>query len=182
MQIGRNFNGNASQLAPAPGFIDLFDSSVLKATGAASYEKANISPILGTGTVEVPAPSNITLQTVNASDTLSIKASLKQFDPNTAQNDANFDVAAGVSYNNITVHFAGPGRVILQDGGVSSRTTFGGSWSVEGGTLQVGPFVANPTPDFISTSTTGWAVLLASLSMRWASRRRPARERCSDQG
>ncbi len=99
-------------------------------------------------------------------DVLAIKNSVKQYDPNY--------LLAGNEYGNwvvgtpgngstgyadptklITAHVTGAGVVKLQDGGVSSYKTFGGQWSVDSGVLQVGPFVANPTPDPSSTST-GW--------------------------
>ena len=139
------------------GWVDLFSGSTLKGSGNASYERGTISAVLNFSSGSYSAGS-ITFATVNATDVLAIKDAVRQYDPNYLVNEyGNWDPATRQADPSklITAHVSGPGVVKLQDGGVSADTVFGGAWSVDSGVLQVGPCVANPTPDPTATST-GW--------------------------
>lgn len=129
------------------GFVDLYNGSTLKASGTSSYAAGDISPVLNvSGTTYSPA--TVTIQTVNASDVLSIMDSVKMYDPGASSANNNYATAiysasAGRYVSDptrlITLNITGPGLVQLQSGGVTSNETFGGQWNVQSGVLEVGP-------------------------------------------
>ena len=136
------------------GWVDLYSGATLKGSGNASYERGSISPVLNFSGGSY-SPGSVTFATVNSGDVLAIKDTVRQYDPNYLVNEyGNWDPGTRQADPTklITAHVAGPGVVKLQDGGVSAYTVFGGQWSVDSGTLQVGPFVANTAPDPSSTS------------------------------
>ena len=145
------------------GWVDLYNGATLKADGNASYERGTITPVLNyNATTGSYSPGSVTFATVNSTDVLALKDVVRQYDPNYPVNEyGNWVVGTPGNGNTgyadptklITAHVTGLGVVKLQDGGVSADTVFGGQWSVDSGVLQVGPFVANPTPNPSSTST-----------------------------
>ncbi len=120
-------------------YIDLYKGSTLLGTGA----NARINdPTKTTGDLSIVMnatsdPSNIVnLKTSGTSDVLTISTSLKQF-----STTSNYTAPT-----NATIRVSGPGRVVLQSGGISSRYTFGGDWQLDSGVLQIGPVEPNYTP------------------------------------
>ena len=158
VSIGVNQNQTTSNLV---GWVDLYNGATLKGTGNASYERGDISPVLNYIGGSYSA-GRVTFATGQLpTDVLAIKDTVKQYDPDYCWErvrklgSGNGSTGHADPDKLITVHVTGPGMVKLQDGGVSSYTAFGGQWSVDSGVLQVGPFVANATPDPTPTST-GW--------------------------
>jgi len=144
----------------AVGFVDLFNGSTLKGAGNAWYDVGSVSPTMNYNN-GVYTPGIVTFATgTDATDTLSIKTAVSQFDPNySASHYGNWDPATRQNDPTklITLHVTGAGRVVLQSGNTSSNTTFGGEWSVDNGTLQVGPFVPNPNPVSGTTQPSDWS-------------------------
>lgn len=71
-----------------------------------------------------------TLETADAATVFSIKNSVRQW---------NVSPPFSVGVANATIVVTGLGKVILESGGTSSNGSFGGSWDVQNGILQVGP-------------------------------------------
>jgi len=147
------------------GYVDLYSGAgpspgpgaTLLGSGSASYANGDIevrlnysasNTVNGLGTSPPYAPGSVTIATVSPTDVLSILNSVKQYDPGyiTVNNEYGNAIKTGsATYASdptklVTIHIAGPGIVQLQDGGVSSDTTFGGEWSVDSGVLQIGPY------------------------------------------
>ena len=133
-----------------------------------NYSASNTLNQLGTNNPYYPG--NVTIQTVNASDVLSIQDAVHQHDSGSAANFVNNNNGNAIPNPNrannyisdpnkiVTVNIAGPGRVVLQEGGITSNSTFGGAWSIGSsgsvGTsvLQVGPYQTN------SSGASSWTV------------------------
>ena len=128
------------------------------ASGTSSYTNGDIEAALNyntnnnvnnKGTAVPYQPGNVYIQTVHASDVLSIQNSVKQYDAGASDINNNYGNAIWSAStgryvsdpnNLVTIHVSGPGIVQLQAGGNTSNATFGGQWSVESGVLQVGPY------------------------------------------
>jgi len=157
--------------AGAVGYVDLSpgatqgsgsNGATLEGRGTSSYANGDIevrlnysanNTVNGLGTSPPYSPGSVTIQTVNPTDVLSILNSVKQYDPGyiTVGNEyGNAIKTSATTYASdptklVTIHVTGPGPVQLQDGGVSSDTTFGGEWSVDSGVLQIGPYQQTAT-------------------------------------
>jgi autotransporter-associated beta strand protein len=141
-------------------FVDLYNTSTLKASGTSAYypiANGDLTAVLNyNATSKTYSPATVAFQTVNSSDVLAIEDSIHQYDPNDDTNNYGTAVKTGsATYaadasKLVTIHVTGPGAIQLQSGGVSSDETFGGSWSVDQGVLQIGPI---PT----TTNTPGWS-------------------------
>jgi autotransporter-associated beta strand protein len=159
VQTGVDQNGTTSNKV---GWIDFFSAGTtpatlvgctLRATGNSSFTRGTITlPLNYTGVGYEIAPGKMTFDTPGASDKLFIQNTVQQYDFNYNKGnwDANWTNWAQDGPNMkpdptkvITAYKTGAGTLALQDGEVSYYNTFGGHWVVEGGTLQVGPFVAN---------------------------------------
>jgi fibronectin-binding autotransporter adhesin len=125
------------------------------------YSTTNSMSLSHPGTAAPYTPSAVTIQTLSATDVLSIQNSVKQYDPGAGVPGLGFN-GNGNSYANavfsasankyvsdptklVTIKVSGPGIVQLQNGEGSSDTTFGGNWSVgtgsaNSGILEIGPY------------------------------------------
>ena len=139
------------------GSASITTGATLIASGTSSYANGNIEVALNynsnnnvnnKGTANPYAVGNVYIQTVNASDVLSIQNSVKQYDAGASDINNNYGNAVKTGAKTyasdpnklVTIHLSGPGIVQLQSGGNTSNETFGGEWSVESGVLQVGPY------------------------------------------
>ncbi|HEX8524418.1 MAG TPA: DNRLRE domain-containing protein [Tepidisphaeraceae bacterium] len=104
---------------PGPD-LTLNNGATLKAVGNSSFSKSG-SPMIANGSVNEAV--NVTLATTSAGDTLTIATAMR-------------NVVFGSSF--ATINVAGPGKVLLQSGGLASSGTYSGNWSVNGGYLQLG--------------------------------------------
>jgi len=142
----------------APGFMDIFPGTTINVSGNVSWEGASLSPVLsnsdGTYNDNPLAPSTYTFHTTTSSAVLTLKNTYKQFDVNGVGNAEQY--APNVD---VVTHITGGGRVILENGSSgneasSSNQTYGGDWSVDSGTLQVGPILQTPATFFTNNSQT----------------------------
>ncbi len=149
------FLGATVNSAPSLGFVDVYSGGTLGATGKSIWgSRTNVALVLNTVDPTRPAGS-FTLATVSKTDSLALQASFQQFDNNSSfNNNANCSLSAtsgtitsaNVTYSPaMTVNVTGSGTVMLQAGETTTFNTFGGLWSVNGGILQVGPFVQSLT-------------------------------------
>ncbi len=139
------------------GYIDLYSGSTLQATGTSSFSNNHVSAVLNFNGSYSPGSGTLA---ATAGSTLTLMEEVRQYDPNYESNEYGNWVGNGATGSVdttklFTMHVTGGGVVKLQAGGVASEEVFGGAWSVDSGILQVGPFIANPTPSPASTST-GW--------------------------
>ena len=115
-----------------------------------NYSTDNSLNGLGGSTNPPYSPGTVTIQTAGPASVLALGNSIKQYDPGSGETNVNNEHGNAIktgpnSYASdpnkvVTIHVTGGGRVVLQDGGVSSNTTFGGEWSVDSGVLQIGPY------------------------------------------
>ncbi len=109
--------------------IVMGDGSTLTATGATTIVRSyGLDLVPGSAT-----PVSAKIQTASSSDTLDVNATVRQFSSSSSAADT-------------TIHVAGSGTMILHHGAVSSAYTYSGNWAVDGGMLQVGPVIPDPTP------------------------------------
>jgi autotransporter-associated beta strand protein len=132
----------ASNPVGAPYFIDLFDNARIKGTGNAVIAGKNVSVMQGSTTGG--AANVVQLYAPTSNDSLTLTQSVQQY-----YSDATKPTNAVIEVNSTLNGVENNGRVVLQDGGVYSRSTFGGDWRVNGGILQIGPMASNtPSIDY----------------------------------
>ena len=108
----------------APPNLTLNDGSTLQATGVTTYSKSNY-PAIANGTSGA-APA-VTIAAMSSGDDLVFGSAIR-------------NVANGSSFATINVNPNGEaGAVVLGSGGLSATNTFSGSWTLNGGFLQIGP-------------------------------------------
>ncbi len=156
------------------GTASVTTGATLIASGSSSYTAGdviaalNYNPnnlqLVGTATAPAYEPGTVYIQTVNASDVLSIPSSVKQYDAGAGgggvsnnYGNAVYSASTGRYVSDpaklVTIQVSGPGMVQLQGGGNTSDATFGGAWSVQSGVLQVGPYTQsfdNGSSDYYS--------------------------------
>ena len=137
----------SDQTGTTGNWIDLYDGSSLLGSGTSCLMNTDVTPVIGSTGV-----TSMTIGTVNASDVFSILNSVKQL--------GTIDASGS---NAATIHINGPGTVQLQPGGLYtnngsvrdfatglttavSAQTFGGNWSVDQGTLELGPYYTSGDP------------------------------------
>jgi len=149
------FLGATVSSAPSLGFVDAYSGGTLGATGNSTWgSRTSVAIVLNTVDPLRPA-GNFTLATVSKTDSLTLQGSFQQFDNNSSfNNNANCNLSAtsgtitsaALTWSPaMTVNVTGSGTVRLQAGETTTFNTFGGLWAVNGGLLQVGPFVQSLT-------------------------------------
>ena len=106
---------------PGPD-LTLNNGASLLATGATTFSKS------GSPMIPVAAGTSVNISTGAASDVFTILSAFR-------------NTTAALSFATINVN--GPGRVVLQSGGLSSNTTYSGGWALSNGSLQLGPTSAS---------------------------------------
>ncbi len=129
----------------------------LLGSGSSTYENGEVEVNLNySGTAVINNVGNlsnygtgsVTIGTLGPGSVLQIGSAIRQYDAGSSfvSNYGGNAVKTGpATYANdpnklVTIHVTGPGVVQLQDGAVTSNTTFGGEWSVDSGVLEVGPY------------------------------------------
>jgi autotransporter-associated beta strand protein len=116
---------------PSSGYLDLYKGSTLLGSGAAGLQYGNVAVVANSSA----NPSNIVdLKTNSADDVLTLASAVQQYSTDYSKP------------TNATIRVSGPGRVVLQSGGISSQYTYGGDWELDSGVLQIGPVEPNYTP------------------------------------
>ncbi len=112
-------------------YCTLYKGSALLGTGAATLNYGNVTAAANA----TADPSNVVdLKTGGAGDVLTLASAVQQYSTDYSKP------------TNATIHVSGPGRVVLQSGGISSQLTYGGDWQLTNGVLQIGPVEPNPQP------------------------------------
>jgi len=122
---------------PSSGYFDLYKGSTLLGSGAASLQYGNVAVVANSS----PNPSNVVdLKTSATGDVLTLASAVQQYSTDYSKP------------TNATIRVSGPGRVVLQSGGISSQSTYGGDWQLSSGVLQIGPV----EPDYMPLPSPGY--------------------------
>ena len=132
VQQGGTFQvDNITYGIPSGGYLNLYKGSAFLGTGAATVKYNGIS-VMANASAD---PSNVVdLKTNATTDVITLLNSVKQYSTDYTKS------------TNATIRVSGPGRVVLQSGGVYSKETYGGDWELNSGILQIGPVEPNSMP------------------------------------